>query len=148
MPYVVQEQDRENIASELVYMLPENERDGAKKKILEIADLFEGQDENAIGLLWRAAEHERFDEYAQKLLDYHQEKGQYVSPSDRRAISRANLQEPVLRMMAQREEQIANGTRPAKDRTYLPEQMQKLITKRGAVNMELFFLDCYRDLMG
>jgi hypothetical protein len=148
MSYILPKEERESMVAELVELLPAEGREEAKKKVMELSDLFEGQDLNTLGVLGRAAEKGRFDEYEQKLREYHQEKGQYVSPSDRKLICETQIPEPILRMMAQKEDEIAMGTRPVEDRDRHPRKIAALMPKRGAVKMEIFFLDCYKEIMG
>lgn len=133
-----------DIINKLTGMFPADKRSVVKNTVSEIVGLYEGQDVNAMGVLWRAVEKDRFDEYATKLKEYHASEGKNVPVVARSVVVGQNT--VILETVLKREEEIAQGIRPATDRQYLPKEIQKLANYLGAIRMELFFLKCYRDL--
>lgn len=126
--------------------VPERKREGVFKTINELADLYEGSDSNVIGVLWRAMERgtEEFDKYAKKLQNYYKSKVAKIPANARSLVSGQDI--ATLEMLLQREEQIARGERVAKDRMFLPKYAQEMSKYPDAIRMELFFMDCYKEM--
>lgn len=143
--YELNPQKRKEVMGELLQLLPPSKRNEARKTVNELADLFEGQDLNTIGVLWRAAEVNKFDDYTAKLKDYYTREGQYISVRSRRTARNYNV--GLLRAIAIQEKQIAEGFRPESERRYWPQQFRELIKDLGSVKMELFFADCFEEIM-
>lgn len=143
--YEIKKEERAGIIDELVRLLPDEKKADATTRVDHLADLYEGQDQNTIGVLWRAAEMGRFDEFAERLQEYHDEKGQHISVKER-AYAR-NQDARVLNMLLQKEREIEAGTRHPKDRSYHPKALQDLARHVSSMEMELFFMDCYREMM-
>jgi hypothetical protein len=142
--YELNKEDRKRAVDELVLLIPHSKRDKARKNINNLADLLEGQDMNAVGLLYRAAEVGKFDYYVKKLQDYYKQDGQNV-PIDTRIVAR-NQNIKMLRDIVEKETQIAAKSRPKADRKYWPRQIQILARYLGSVKMELFFADCFEEI--
>jgi len=145
MLHIPREQRSEFLDS-IVAMFPEEKREDVITTVNDLADLYEGQDANIMGILYRAAEKKRFDEYAEKLQQHHQEHGNKVSWEGRSFVR--GQDNTILRMLLMKEEQIQRGTRPEKDREYHPKVLQTMMKYPAAIREELFFLDCYREIMG
>ena len=137
-------EQRKEILEEMMSLVPKNTREQTLKVTNELADKYEGQDANTIGVLWRAAQKGKFSEYAKKLSEYYDKEGQKVSVQVR---SLPAGQDPViLEMLLKKEEQIRAGDRDPKDRLYLPKIGQKIMQYPEAIKMELFFLSCYVEM--
>ncbi|MDE1970373.1 MAG: hypothetical protein KGI50_02225 [Patescibacteria group bacterium] len=140
------QRDREAVIMEILAFLPPEKREEAQKLAQRVTNCFEAQDANALSVLYRAAEKGRFDEYAQKLQEYHEKEGKNV-PVDTRSSPR-NGDIIVLRALLKKEEEIRRGEREPSDRNYLPRRSQNLVKHPGAIKMELFFFDCFQDICG
>jgi hypothetical protein len=132
------------VIDDLVEMLPQERRPECSQTLDNLANMYEGQDLNTMGIMWWAAKRDRFDEYATKLTEYHEEKAQHIPPEQRSAVAGQNIK--VLKICLQKEYEIREGRRSPKDREYLPRQLQNLMTYTGAIELEIFFFNCYRDL--
>jgi predicted RNA-binding protein with RPS1 domain len=143
--YELNKEERKRAIDELVLLMQYSIRDKARKTANNLADLFEGQDLNAVGLLHRAAETGKFDYYVKKLQDYYRQEGQNVSV-DIRSVARNWNIGVLLRDIVEKETQIADKTRPRTDRKYWPKKIQILARYLGSVKMELFFADCFKEL--
>ncbi|MBN2052079.1 hypothetical protein JW756_01115 [Candidatus Woesearchaeota archaeon] len=142
--YELNKEDRKQVVDDLALLIPNSKRCEARKIVNELADLFEGQDMNAVGLLYRSAEARRFDYYVKKLRVYYEQEGKNV-PISIRSIAR-NQNIGVLKDIVEKENQIMNGSRPKSDRKYWPKQVQILARYLGSVKMELFFADCLKEI--
>ena len=143
--YELNKKNRTKIRDSLVQLLPVPKQDEARKTIDNLADIFEGQDMNTVGLLYEAAEVGKFDEYATKLKEYYEQEGKNVSVENRSVARNQNIF--VLRDIVAKENQIAEGARAKSDRDYWPNQVQTLAKYLGSVKMELFFANCFREIM-
>lgn len=137
-------EQRKEILDEMVLLVPSEKRQQVLKVTNELADLYEGQDANTIGVLWRAAQKGKFDEYAQKVREYYNTEGKNVAVELRPLP--AGMNPGILEMLLTKEEQIRSGDRDPKDRLYLPKAGQKVMVHPEAIRMELFFLKCYQDM--
>lgn len=137
-------EDRDSVIADMLKFVPGKERERVQRLTNEVVDLFEAQDTNALGVLYRAAEKKKFDEYVKKLKNYYEKEGKDVSVNIRSGPRNQNI--TVLRSILEKEEQIQNGKRDRKDRTYLPQPLQNLMKYPGAIKMEIFFFDCLRNL--
>ncbi len=142
--YEINRDQRKEIVDEILKLISDN-KDITRKTIDDLVDKFEGQDMNAIGLLYRAAEASRFEEYVAKLNDYYTKDGQYVSVDNRKAARNYNI--TILRDIVNKETEIVNLERPASHRNYWPIEVQTLAKSLGSVKMELFFADCFQEIM-
>ncbi len=136
--------ERSGVLDELLELIPRGQRASARKTANKLADLYEGQDANVIGVLWRAAQRGKFDEYTRKLHDYYNTDGKNV-PVNVRSLP-AGQNPAILETLLKKEEQIAAGTRDPKDRSYHPRVLQNIMRHPEAIRMELFFLKCYQDM--
>lgn len=142
----LESEHRTEVISTILGLLPEGERGKYQEGIAKLTKSFEGQDANTLGVLYRAAEKDRFEEFYNKLEEYYEKEGQHVSV-ERRGAAR-NVNSIVLEDIVKKETEIANKERDPKDRTYWPKKVQILAKNLGSVKMELFFLNCYREIMG
>ncbi len=137
-------EQRKEMLDEMVLLVPIEKRQQALKVTNELADLYEGQDLNTIGVLWRAVQKGKFDEYAQKLREYYNSEGKNVAVEVRSLP--AGMDPGILEMLLKKEEQIRSGDRDPKDRLYLPKIGQNIMVHPESIRMELFFLKCYLDM--
>lgn len=142
--YLISSDGRAKVVESVLRFLPPESRDNARTAITEIADLFEGQDANALGVLHRAAERGRFHEYVGRLRDFYETKGKAV-PVDVRPLP--VFADPViLSRLLFVEKTIQLGHKSPDERTLYPRNFQEMMRSPEAIEMELFFLDCYRRL--
>ncbi|MBW3001046.1 hypothetical protein KY341_04175 [Candidatus Woesearchaeota archaeon] len=74
----------EFIEEKIIAILPEDEREFARPKVIDIINKYVGQDVNALSVLRYAAERGRFDEFMDKLEKHYAESLIYVHPEARR----------------------------------------------------------------
>src|SRR3989344_6663175 len=86
--YQLDETKRNEFASMVAELFPEIKRAKVKQEARELSDLFEGQDINVFGILHRASEKERFDEFKDKLRLYHESHSIGISPYHRQLVQR------------------------------------------------------------
>ena len=143
--YELTTDDRKGIVDEILRLLPGRDHDDTRRTIEDLADKFEGQDINTVGLLYRAAEAGKFDDYARKLDDYYEKEGQNIPVGERCYARNKDLR--ILRDIDQKETEIEAGTRPREHRSYWPLEIQGLARHLGSVKMELFFASCFQEVM-
>ena len=144
--YQLTQTQRKEVLEEMLKLVPNSDGERIRDTTNKIADLYEGQDVNALGVLYRAVEKNRFDEFASRLETYHEDYGKNVPVSARPLPAGQHL--GLLRTLLMQEEQIKNGERPLEDRKRYPHQIQMIVRCPEAIKMELFFADCYQDIMG
>jgi hypothetical protein len=83
--FEIEEKNRITIIDKnIVSKLPEEEKEDAKTRAIDIINNYVGRDVDAISVLMYAAEKGRFKEYAEKLEKHYQESLQFVHPEARR----------------------------------------------------------------
>lgn len=145
MGYELTPKKREAVFVPMLQLLPQSKRESAKKIINEIMDLYEGQDANAMGVLYRAAEKGCFEKYVKKLESYYEKEGKYVPVQFRHLARRQPL--ALLETILKQEEEIQAGKRPEKDRERWPKPLQNIHEHPESIKMELFFANCYKEIM-
>lgn len=138
--YQLNKKARNKTITTILATLPKNERGEKRAEVNEIVDLFEEQDANALGVLHRAAEKGRFEEYIGKLKDYYQREGKDV-PVDERPIARFQPAGELSYWLKRNR----NGKA---DNPNLPNEVKNLIEHPESIKMELFFAKCYEEIMG
>jgi hypothetical protein len=144
--FEINNSDRIDIINEIVKLLPSENIIEYKKNIEALTLLFEGQDANTLGVLYNAIEKGKFQDYYKKLKDYYESEGKNISVQER-GFAR-NVNRIVLETILQKETEIANNERDPKDRKYWPRDVQMIAEHLGSVKMELFFLNCYKEIAG
>jgi hypothetical protein len=139
------EQTKE-VINEILTFLHKDKRNEANKNINDLVNLFEGQDMNTLGVLYNSAEKGRFEEFYKKLKDYYENDGKNVSVNNR--VYARNVGAIILEDIVKKETEIANKERDPKDRKYWPRNVQMIAEHLDSVKMELFFLNCYREIAG
>ena len=130
------ELDIEGVVSGLVKLFPEEEKARVGEEARYLLSLYQGQEINTIGVLYGAAEKQRFDEFARKLKDYHEKTGKDV-PIDDRALPIGVDVRVLERIVSPRGMKNPN----------FPPQLQNLQKHPEAVRMEIFFWNCYQELI-
>ena|SRR3989344_3812035 len=137
--YQLDETKRDEFAGQLAELFPEIERTQVKKEAREISDMFEGQDINVLGILYRASEKGRFSEFTEKLRSYYETHSKNISPYHRKLIeenrfSKRDLEYFLFRVSTK---QINRN---------LPKKLLELMDKPKAMEEELFFHECSDSL--
>ncbi|MBU1111533.1 MAG: hypothetical protein ABIG93_01035 [archaeon] len=136
--YQLEEQTRNEFADKVAGLVQESQRDRARQETRELSDLFEGQELNVTGVLYRAAENDRFYEFAGKLRDYHRNCGDNVSAEGREVVRGQDVR--MLKMLLNQVE--IDNINPN-----FPKELHKMTRYPDAIREELFFFKCYEDLM-
>lgn len=144
--YQLTQTHRREVLDEMLKIVPDSDRKRIRDATNKIADLYEGQDANALGVLYRAAEKNRFGEYASRLESFYEKDGKHVPVSARALPVGQHL--GFLSSLLMQEEQIERGKRPKEDRKRWPRQIQNILQYPEAIKMELFFGECYKEIIG
>ena len=79
----VGKEERTAIINLIVIKLPEEERENAKQRVMQIVNNYSGVDANALNILVHAAERGELNEYAARLEIYSYDNLKYVHPENR-----------------------------------------------------------------
>jgi len=132
---------KEEVLDILVREFPEEKREDTRTTASELMTQYEGQDYNVLGVLHRAAENGRFDEYVERLQAHYEEHVTDISPEDRRRVAGKNLDD--LRYLLKRKRMRPD---PADMRNF-PKKIQDMVQCPEAMELELYFESCYREIM-
>jgi hypothetical protein len=126
---------RQQAISQVLGLLPSKSRTEARRTMVSLVHLFEGQDVNVIGVLYRAAEKGRFDTYSERLRKYYALHGKEV-PIEVRSLPFGQDVDILRSLISPNRQRNPN----------YPPKLEELRRNKRAVKMELFFFDCYEEI--